>query len=862
MDDDRAREEALARDRSFIVRAPAGSGKTELLIQRFLSLLATVDAPEQILALTFTRKAAAEMRNRIMEQLHAAKTELPPEAPAHRQLTWRLARQVLAQDARQQWCLCDSPERLRLITIDALCADIVRQLPLASGLAHCRVTDQASELYEVAVQELFADLDEASPWQAALVTLLSHCDNRLDHLSTLCRQLLAQREQWLALMMAAQDDPQRLKTLLEANFRHVSHSAIAAVDRLIEASQKRVLLEHLRMAADLAVKHRERWQCFVDLEVWPEASVDQQDFWHAVACSLLTENLQLRKRLDSNGGFPAPSKAPDKATQAIWRQHKEGMQALLEVFREQEALLPALQNCVLMPPATFDADEWPLCCAIFSLLPALLSYWQLVCDQQQQIDFAEVALRARRALSGVDQTADLALQLDYQVRHYLVDEFQDTSLAQFELLMQLTAGWQQGDGRTIFLVGDPLQSIYRFRQAEVSLFWRVWQQGLPSVVVTPLCLSRNFRSQVALVDWFNTHFPPLFPTAANWQVGAVPYTSVSSGHAAPAMEGPAVFEHTVSSTVVDDEALQIVALLQQELAETTPRSIALLVKARSHLAAILPLLQYHNIPYRAVELASLANQAVIQDVFSLLCAVLRRDDRLAWAALLRAPWGGALHLVDWQQLVGDASTSFIWPWQERTAILSDEGIARVARITPYVEAALSNLHRVPPSRWLVQLWHDLGAATYWHSAPATQALAKFWILLQREEQAGDVLNLSRFERLLATTYLEETPAARLEIMTIHKAKGLEFDVVILPGLGRRAAVDDTPLFLFDSISDGCDAARWLLAPMKATHQQHEPRYDFLRNLQKQKNQHEQQRLFYVACTRARQRLHLLTLNSG
>ena len=89
-----------------------------------------------------------------------------------------------------------------------------------------------------------------------------------------------------------------------------------------------------------------------------------------------------------------------------------------------------------------------------------------------QVDFTEVA-QARAARAGEDDApTDLALALDYRIRHLLVDEFQDTSISQYELLARLTAGWQPGDGRTLFAVGDPMQSIYRFREAEVGVFLR------------------------------------------------------------------------------------------------------------------------------------------------------------------------------------------------------------------------------------------------------------------------------------------------------------------------------------------------------------------------------------------------------
>lgn len=843
-DDQQARQLALSKQQSFIVKAPAGSGKTELLTQRFLTLLATVEAPEQIVALTFTRKAAAEMRQRILTQLTRAQQNLAEQAPAHQRHTWELARAVLAHDQDKGWRLLQCPERLRLLTIDALCAELVRQLPVANAWLPGPLTDRPQRLYADTVAELLADLDVATPWQAALHTLLQHCDNRLDHLSGLCQQLLRQREQWLPLMIASQQDPVQLKALLEANFQAIMDQAIATLERLMPDDVRQEVLQYVPEAARLATKFSQASACLRDLHHWPSAQ--DHEVWQALARFFLTEQGQWRKRLDSSLGFPPPSKAPDKTTQQLWQQHKEGMQALLQRLSDNAELLAAWQTLSMAPPPRFEEQEWPLCRAIFSLLPALLVYWQLQCQKHQQVDFAEVSWQARQALGDSEQPSDLVLQWDYQVRHWLVDEFQDTSLAQYDLLTRLTAGWQPGDGRTVFLVGDPLQSIYRFRQAEVSLFWLVWHQGLPSVPVTPVVLTRNFRSQPGLVAWFNHTLPARFPDQANWQVGAVPYTPLIS-HQAPDEEAQAVMEW---SGLPEEEADTLVQCLKQELANPALRSMAILVQARSHLQQILPALHQAKIPYRAVELSALMEQPVVMDLLHLLRALLQRDDRLAWAAVLRAPWGGNLSLTDWQSLIDSAHETFLWPWSERLSALSAAGRQQLARITPILASALQQRHRRPLHHWLAETWLALGGEAYWHQAQAAQD--KFWHVLIEHQHVGDI-QLPLFEQALATTYLDENQAAVLEIMTIHKAKGLEFEVVFLPGQGRRGQSDEAPLFVFDTL---CDPAgtRWLLAPLKI--RQQEPRYDFLRWLQKQKRFHEQQRLFYVACTRARQRLYV------
>jgi len=190
--DQEARATALRVDRSFIVQAPAGSGKTELLTQRFLALLAVVDRPEALLAITFTRKAAAEMRNRILESLRQCED---PQSKL-RDDTRALARRVLAVDTRNDWGLLRNPSRLRVLTIDALNQSLARRLPVLSGLgAGLGIEEDGFELYEEAAERLLAHLPADDPPVAeAVAILLGHLDNNVGRLIGLVGSMLARRE--------------------------------------------------------------------------------------------------------------------------------------------------------------------------------------------------------------------------------------------------------------------------------------------------------------------------------------------------------------------------------------------------------------------------------------------------------------------------------------------------------------------------------------------------------------------------------------------------------------------------------------------------------------------------------------------
>ena len=156
--------------------------------------------------------------------------------------------------------------------------------------------------------------------------------------------------------------------------------------------------------------------------------------------------------------------------------------------------LPTLRT---LPDPVYSDEQWRMLEALLELLPAAVAELQVVFQAQGKADYVEIALRALRALGTPDEPTDLALAFDYRLQHILVDEFQDTSFSQLDLLERLTGGWADGDGRTLFCVGDPMQSIYRFRQAEVGLFIDLQQHGLRNLRLEPLRLEANFRSTPA-----------------------------------------------------------------------------------------------------------------------------------------------------------------------------------------------------------------------------------------------------------------------------------------------------------------------------------------------------------------------------
>jgi ATP-dependent exoDNAse (exonuclease V) beta subunit len=193
-----ARRRALDPAQSFIVQAPAGSGKTELLIQRYLRLLAYVEHPEEIVAVTFTRKAASEMRERVLQALADAKDDNKRSATGHEQLTMELAAAALRRNADAGWCIAENPARLHIQTIDSLCAALTRQMPLLSRFgSQPESIEDASALYLEAARATVALVESDDGAAHDIERLLTHLDNDVKRIEDLLADMLKRRDHWL-----------------------------------------------------------------------------------------------------------------------------------------------------------------------------------------------------------------------------------------------------------------------------------------------------------------------------------------------------------------------------------------------------------------------------------------------------------------------------------------------------------------------------------------------------------------------------------------------------------------------------------------------------------------------------------------
>lgn len=849
--DSAARRAAIAPERSFIVQAPAGSGKTELLTQRVLRLLAVVDAPEEVLAITFTRKAAGEMRERIIESLLQATHDTPPDKEHARQ-TWSLARAALARDTQLGWALLRHPSRLRVQTMDSFNAALTRQMPWLSGLgAPPAIADDARVLYREAAQETMAVLESGEPWSDAVAALLIHLDNRVDLAVDLLAEMLARRDQWLPRLLREGIEQ---RSVLEAAIAEEIRLALTELMERVDALPAALFQELITLAARAGERLGAEGSSSplvicAGMTALPGVSPDAVESWKGLAELVLTQDGGWRKTINKNQGFPAGKE---------FKPEKERLGVLIDRLAGEAGLADALARVRILPPPAYDEWQWQMLLDLRLLLPLAVAQLQLVFTGQGAVDHTEIALRALAALGGDEQPTDLALALDYRIRHILVDEFQDTSSSQFQLLEALTRGWEPGDGRSLFVVGDPMQSIYRFREAEVGLFLRARQDGIQQLWLEPLNLEVNFRSRRSVVEWVNRGFPGVLAAREDAGSGAVPFCPATAFD--PSDEG-GVYIHPSLGEQPDAvaDAARIAVLARERLAETETGQVAILVRTRKQAAALLPALRAAGLPYQAVEIEVLAERTVVSDLLALTRALVHEADRTAWLTVLRAPWCG-LTLADLLVLARDSrplSECILSP-QSLTA-LSEDGRQRLARLAGPIARARQQRRREGLRHRVETTWLALGGPAAAGSASALEDARAFLDLLEASEQAADLDDVNQLDEALKSLFARVDPQtdARLQVMTIHKSKGLEFDTVILPGLHAGTRRSDDPLLLWMERPRLHSDPDLLMAP-KRPHglKEKEPLYQFLKTLVDEKEAHELGRLLYVAVTRAQRCLDL------
>jgi ATP-dependent helicase/nuclease subunit A len=825
--DEAARAAASAPADSVLLEAPAGSGKTSVLTRRFLRLLTTVEDPGQILAITFTRKAAAEMQARLVRALRGEFAATDPEASE----LGGLARAALSHGEPRGWSIDTHPQSLRIQTIDSFNYWLASQLPVAShagGLL--KVTESAGELYRRAARRTLLE-SESDPDLAPDARLLfERTDNHWMYLERLIAQMLEERGHWLRFV--AGEEPQALCERVNASLAHLAHARLEALCALIPAGLRR------------------RAQALPGCGPLDREPADLRHFRH-LAHLVLTKD-DWRKQVSTHrlgSEFADPRRCQE-------------LRDLIEELRGLAGAREALLALRKAPAAELSADDASALQALSRLLSRAAAELHAEFARVQRVDYTYITGAARQALTENGQPTDLALRAGLALRHILVDEFQDTSLAQVQLLEMLTVGWQEGDGRTLFVVGDPMQSIYRFREAEVGLFLKARVAGIGPVKLKPLRLLRNFRAVPELVEFTNEVFAQVFPAADELRTGAVSYrasvttdtgrTVHSVGAIAPATlrlfpQGPAA------------EARAIAAHIAELRRHDPAGTVAVLVVAHAHAVPIVEALIARGLPTCAVDLVPLRERMIVRDLVQLTRALFDLADRAAWLAVLRAPWCGtrlrtltALSGLNDRELILEALGN-----PARLVRCDPEDLIRLARLRAVMSRALGERGEGQVADWLERTWLRLGASDAYAAQELGDARA-FFAALAARAAAFEWQGPEDFATLLEQLYsAPQSGANPVQVMTIHRAKGLEFEHVIVPALQRATRGAEHRLLRWIDLPSETSESDLLIAPSPPVGAAEESDLNvFLKDLIRQRDRHERCRLMYVAATRARRTLWL------
>jgi len=852
------RQSALDTGRSFIVQAPAGSGKTGLLIRRYLCLLAQVNKPEEILAITFTIKAADEMRERIVQALRSSSATEPQDE--NDKAMWQMARAAMQQDHSMQWQVLQRPSRLRIQTIDAFCNALVAQMPWSARLgASPELTDNASELYRQAAITTLDELENRNThWSDAIAKVLKHVDGDMAVLASGLTAMLPQREQWLRVAGHAEQDATSREAMQQI-WCDVVDNELRNINQIIPVPMHEDIVACASYAASNLISdgNESLIKNCAGLAHLPDADSSRLPQWRGIVeLLLLKDKASFREKVNKRVGFPA-------GKTGIAAEMKQQVHDLLQELGETPEMAQVLGRVRGLPDPSIIDQQWALLQAMLQILRLSAGKLKLVFQESGRIDFTELTHSASVALGDSDDPTDLALAMDYRIQHLLVDEYQDTSYTQQQIVDRLTAGWQQGDGRTLFLVGDPMQSIYRFREAEVGLFVNAMRYGVGSLDLKTVALHANFRSQAQIVNWVNRVFAQLFPTQMNAAEGKVSF--LESVPFKSADERNAVQLHAL----VDDrdnraEAARVVDIAQQAITQNPGGDIAILVRSRNHLEKIIPALRAANIPFQGVEIEHLQHRMVVQDLLSLTRALLHPADRVAWLAILRAPWCG-LTLEDLTRLCGERRDTPIWGQlcdDQVIAELTDDGQHRAKRLREVLQQALAHRQRRSLRRYVESVWLALGGPACIEQSDIENA-AVFLDALEYHDTGADIVDFKKLYRSVAKLWaLPDEQSRAVQVMTIHKAKGLEFDTVILPGLGRRPESGNQQSIRMlewlevnpgqeEGILLACNAAR------SAKPGEKDPMHKYISDVKSAQENHEKLRLLYVACTRTKSSLHLI-----
>ena len=812
--DHQVRKKALGQG-SFIVQAPAGSGKTSLLVKRFLNRLLEVKSPKEVLALTFTNKAAAEMAQRLKEALEGKSKDNEIK---------KIVEKISKHALKNKWDegYIDS---LMVMTIDKLALRLIKQTPILSSSGVNFLTDEdPDDLYRETIRETITSNAENH-------LLFKYFDYDYHKLTEQLLALISKRDQWLPIVsgLLRSDD----KNIEEIYGTYYTNELNIWVEEKIKPNFTNEDLKELEIIVSYLADNKN-----IDRKDKLRSSINYE-FWFYIRDLILTKSgKQIRKKIDTSSGFPATN---------VGKEIKERLLKLIELKINKFNILIDFFNVTHHKNIV---DIYPLITPFCLLLIDMVTRLNEKFKERRIIDFTQIMGNAVEAL----RDTHLPLILDQNISHILVDEFQDTNESQLIFIELLTQNFAGNPEKSFFAVGDPMQSIYRFRKAEVEIFSRVQKNGISDLKLTSLFLKVNFRSNKNIIDWLNNSFSKAFPLIDDSDEGSVPYSSCesSNNNLEGGMELIALTCDTKSKTAqYEAEALYVLNLIKDTRKSNPDASIAVLTRSKAHLSELFTLINKKDtsIPIDAIEMSKILSNQTFQDILCLTKALFDFSDRTNWIAALKSPWCG-LSINDLVLLFEKDHKSLVWELINNIDNTSrlDKNSAR--RLRSFVEVIRENIQyrgRISHRYFVEGIWRQLNGEESMVDSNDIQNIDLFLELL---EEASEILSIDfiKLERLIENKFISKTSIQKnsIKFLTIQRSKGLEFDHVIIPNLNKRTRNEESDLVLYDkstlSIKNpGND---------KNLHSYHAYK-------ERKRLDNEKIRLLYVAMTRAKNKCYLI-----
>ena len=809
------------RNADILVSAGAGSGKTRVLVERYVALLADCRIPE-IAAVTFTDAAATEMRERVRREVRGR-----PELAGH---------------------LPDIDQAV-IGTIHALCLQVLREHPVAAGaIAAARILPDDEAEYERigAALDALEDAAQADDGRALAIRELD-----VFPLSEQLPRMIERRDEvqtaFGRLAGSTVDDWSRhVRRLLDASLRDAVDAERPELERLV---------------ADLRRAHA---------GAAPADKLAQQvgGLLDALGDPLPEDPGRLAEALAVQGPLIKVNVGSQKNWEDV-KLVKEHLKSVREAARRlQEA--PRWE--------AYEADALRVAAALQALFQDACRRYRTRKAELSACDYLDLELEAIRLLDG---HPEIAARYRARLRHVMVDEAQDLNETQVRLLRLLTGG--NGSGPQRFLVGDAKQSIYRFRGSDVAHFNR-YEEEIGRAGGSVRALTQSFRTHDEMVSVCNALFERVFEAGADGPGsvrmqpmsgrgpagGAGPHLTVIPVARAPAgSDGSAdANRRRVEADVVAGE---IAALLDGGAAvwdgsrgcerPSTPRDVAVLLRRLANVHVFEQALEGHGVPYVTPAGAGFFTRQEVRDLTNLLAWLSEPDDHIALVGALRSP----LFMIDDRTLEACHAADRSWT---RVLAHPPDGVAGAARRRcTHAAAVLEELRdaaALEPPDAIVE------------RALALTGFEAAWAPLRGGEQAlANIRKLVTILRTLAgrsidetVTYLrrrrdelvdreglavvDRTDAVRL--LTIHGAKGLEFPIVFVPEAHVRAP--ETHDSIRWRVDDGISVTLKADAASADERRRRPGLYRYLLKLDRREEDAEYRRLLYVAATRAADRLYL------